>query len=191
MLPKSLPLALASLLSSRALVLVVSWMLHRGFVNVPKTELSHLRTRPVLFPQQRLPCSQSLSIPPSSLCLLPFLSLPHLIRQVPVYSLNFWSPPSPTTPVLVLALVMFTQVMTASQRAALPLSNSATNCTLFLPKWHLLTQKTKVKVLSLAGKLVQSQSPSLFQAWLSPHRRLPTPHLQPVVQVYQHSSSCL
>lgn len=29
----------------------------------------------------------------SSLCLLPFLSLPHLIRQVPVYSLNFWSPP--------------------------------------------------------------------------------------------------
>lgn len=31
--------------------------------------------------------------PSSSLCLLPFLSLPHLIRQVPVYSLNFWSPP--------------------------------------------------------------------------------------------------
>lgn len=65
----------------------------------------------------------------------------------------------------------------ASQRTALPLSQlchklllvSKSETTLFLPKWHLLTQKTKSKVLSLASKLVQNQSAALFQAWFSPH----------------------
>ena len=128
----------------------------------------------------------------SSLCLLPFLSLPHLIRQVPVYSLNFWSPPlshhtcpssSPND-----VHPGYDNSLPEDGPASL---NSATNCTLFLPKWHLLTQKTKSKVLSLAGKLVQSQSPSLFQAWLSPHGRLPRPHSSPWSRYTSTPSSCL